>query len=46
MVRSMLLNLIIVGIGPFVELNTWIIIVYVITGLRLLADALEIIRGY
>jgi hypothetical protein len=42
----MLLNLIILGIGPFVELNTWIAMVYAITMLRLFAGALEIIRGY
>jgi hypothetical protein len=42
----MFLNLIILFVGPFVELNTWIALVYAITMLRLLADALEIIRGY
>jgi hypothetical protein len=46
MVRSMFLNLVIVLSAAFVELNTWIIIVWVITGLRLLADSLEIIRGH
>jgi hypothetical protein len=33
-------------VGTFVELNTWIAMVYAITMFRLFADALEIIRGH
>jgi hypothetical protein len=42
----MFFNLIIVLSSLFVELNTWILIVWVITGLRILAWSLEVIRGY
>lgn len=46
MVPSMLLNIIIALSSIWLSTSSWIVLVMAITFLRLLADALEIIRGY